>query len=43
MNLIDMGIFSTQLMLYLKTPCLSVTTHLNGLHLGSDHLGRVLV
>ena len=38
MNLLDMRIFSTQLMLYLKTCCHSLTTHINGFHLGSDHL-----
>ncbi len=38
MNLIDMRIFLTQLMLYLKTSCHSLTPHLNGLYLGSDHL-----
>jgi len=41
MNLIDMRIFSTQLMLYLKTSCHSMTTHINGLYLGSNHLCRV--
>ena len=35
-----MRIFSTQLILYLKTSCHSLTTHINGLHLGSDHLCR---
>jgi len=40
MNLIDMRIFSTQLMLYLKTSCHSMTTHINGLYLGSNHLCR---
>jgi hypothetical protein len=30
MNLIDMRIFSTQLKLYLKTFCHSLTTHING-------------
>ena len=33
-----MRIFSRQLMLYLKTSCHSPTTHINGLHLGSDNL-----
>jgi hypothetical protein len=40
MNLIDLRIFSTQLMLYLKTSCHLLTTHINGLHLGSEHLCR---
>jgi hypothetical protein len=40
MNLIDMR---TQLMLYLKTSYHSLTTHLNGLNLGRDYIGRVLV
>ena len=42
MNLINIRIYSTQLMLYLKTSCHSLTTHINGLHLGSDHLGSIL-
>jgi len=29
MNLIDMRIFSTQLMLYLNSSCHSLTTHIN--------------
>ena len=40
MNLIDIRIFSTQLMLYLKTSCHSLTKYTNGLHLGSNHLCR---
>jgi hypothetical protein len=40
MNLIDMRIFSTQLMMYLKTSCHSLTTHISGLYLGSDNLCR---
>lgn len=40
MNLINIRIFSPQLMLYLKPSYHSRTTHINCLHMGSDHLGR---
>ena len=38
MKLIDMRVFSTQLMVYLKISYHSLTTHINELRLGSDHV-----